>query len=128
MKTIRRVGDEIVNVGTTPQGNRNATQVKAAANDHVPVNTLTMIESAIRESLFQISQDITIQAQDITEQPNREVAPRENQHASTMFSHLRDFTRKNPPMYFVSRVHEGPLEFLDEVYKILLSMGISTKE
>ncbi|TMW93809.1 hypothetical protein EJD97_011130, partial [Solanum chilense] len=39
----------------------------------------------------------------ITAQATRESALRENPHASTVASRLRDFTRMNPPVYFGSR-------------------------
>ena len=45
-----------------------------------------------------------------------------------MASHLRDFTRMNPPMYFGSKVDEDPQDFLDKIYKILFAMGVSTIE
>ncbi|XP_015086975.1 uncharacterized protein LOC107030088 [Solanum pennellii] len=75
-----------------------------------------------------MAQSITTQAQAIITQANREVAPRENQHASTIASRLRDFTRMNPPMYFGSKVDEDPQDFLDEFYKIMFAMGVSTIE
>ena len=43
-----------------------------------------------------------------------------------MASRLRDFMRMNPPMYFGSKIDEDPQDFLDEVYKILFAMGVST--
>ena len=48
--------------------------------------------------------------------------------ASTMASCLRDLTRMNPPMLFGSKVNEYPQEFLDEVYKIVYAMGVSSNE
>ena len=45
-----------------------------------------------------------------------------------MATRLRDFTRMNPLMYFGSKVDEDPQDFLDEVYKILFAMGVSTTE
>ena len=45
-----------------------------------------------------------------------------------MASRLRDFTRKNPPIFFGSKVNEDPRDFLDEIYKILCSMGLSSNE
>ena len=34
----------------------------------------------------------------------------------------------NPPMFFGSKVNENPQDFLDVVYKILYTMGISSNE
>ncbi|TMX02592.1 hypothetical protein EJD97_020914 [Solanum chilense] len=39
-------------------------------------------------------------------QDNPEVVPRANQHVGTMDSHLRDFTRMNPPTFYGSKVDE----------------------
>ena len=61
-------------------------------------------------------------------QANGEVVPRENKHASTMAIHLRYFTRMNPPMFFGLKFDDDPQDFLDEVYKILFAMGVSTTE
>ena len=98
---VRRVGQEIANAGATPQGNRNAPQVQAAANDQVPVNPPAMTDGEVRAALFQMTQTIMSQA-------NRKVVPRENQHASIMVSRLKDFTRMNPPMFLGSKVDETP--------------------
>ena len=54
----------------------------------------------------------------MTTQVNREVGPRVPQHANTMASCLRDFTRTSPTMFFGSRVDEDPQDLLDEVYII----------
>ena len=43
-----------------------------------------------------------------------------------MAYHLRDFTRMNPHMLEWSRADEDPQDFLDEVYKILFFMGVTT--
>lgn len=45
-----------------------------------------------------------------------------------MASHLRDYTRINLPMFFVSKVNEDPQDFLDEVFQILSAMGVSLNE
>ena len=34
----------------------------------------------------------------------------------------------NPPTFYGSKVEEDPQKFIDEVYKIILSMGLSTSE
>ena len=85
--------------------------------------------------LDQIAQPITtqkqaaiVQAQDMTAQENREISPRAHQYVSTMASHLRDFTRINHPIFYGSKFEEYPQEFIDEVYKILYSIGVSLSE
>ena len=45
-----------------------------------------------------------------------------------MASHLRDFTRMNPLTFYGYKVDEDPQEFIDEVYKILYAMGVSSSE
>ena len=57
-----RVGDEIKNAGATPQGNQVPSQVQAVANEQVIVNPLAMMDSEVRETLFQMAQSITTQA------------------------------------------------------------------
>ena len=51
-------------------------------------------------------QTIATQSQTIAVKANREVRPRVNQNASTMASRLRDFTRMNPLMFFMSKVNK----------------------
>ena len=89
--------------------------MQAAANDQVLVNHLAMTHGEVRADPLKISQAITTQAQAIKAQANREVVPRENQHARTMASRLRDSTSMNPPMYFGSKVDEDPQDFLYEL-------------
>ena len=45
-----------------------------------------------------------------------------------MASRLRDFTRMNPPMFYMSKVDEGLHYFLDEVYKTLFPVGVTAGE
>ena len=72
----------------------------------------------------QMAQTITTQAQSITAQVAKEGVPRENPHAMTMASMLRDFTRMNSLVYYESKTNKDPQEFIDEVYKILCAMGV----
>ena len=52
-RTIARgVGEENANAGVTPEGNRNAPQVQASANDQVLMNPPAMTDSEVRTSLF----------------------------------------------------------------------------
>nr|XP_019069806.1 uncharacterized protein LOC109120449 [Solanum lycopersicum] len=66
-----------------------------------------MTDGEVRAALFQMTQTIMSQA-------NRKVVPRENPHASTMASRLRDFTRMNPPMDYMSHFVKGVSEELEE--------------
>ena len=99
-------------------------------NDQVSINTPAMMYGEVTGALHQMSQAISNQAQAITTQANREVVPRENQHASIMATRLRNFTRMNPPVFFGSKVDvkTPKTSFLYEVYKILFAMGMSTTE
>ena len=45
-----------------------------------------------------------------------------------MASKLRDFVSLNPPTFLGSKVGEDPQAFLDEVYKIVHAMGVSSRE
>ena len=60
----------------------------------------------------------------MTTQVNWEVGPRMVQHGSTTTSHLRDFTRINPLMFFGSYVDENPQYFIDEFCKILFALSV----
>lgn len=97
---MRRVGEEIGKGGSTPQGYQNAPQLKAIAYNQVSVNSLAMTDGEVREELFKMAHTSTTINQDITAQSNRDFAPRENNHSSTMATHFNDYTRMNSPMYF----------------------------
>ena len=61
----------------------------------------------------------------MTTQANRDVAPRPHQQVTTIASRLRVFTWMNTPTFYGSKVDEDPQEFLDEVYEVLYSMGVT---
>ena len=88
----------------------------------MPVNPAALTDGEVRETVVLMAKAITAKAQSITDQATREGAPRENPHATTMASRLRDFTRMNRPVYFGSRTNEDTPEFVDEVHKILYAM------
>ncbi|TMX02836.1 hypothetical protein EJD97_019585, partial [Solanum chilense] len=76
-----------------------------ATKVQVSVNPVALTDGEVRAIVVQIDQVITSQEHAITAQATREGSPRKNPHASTMASRLRDFTRRNPPVYFESRTN-----------------------
>ncbi|WP_353805582.1 hypothetical protein, partial [Acinetobacter baumannii] len=84
------------------------------------VNPPPFTDQAIMDAPFQMAQANTTQVQAATTQSqammtqaNWEVVPRAHQQVATMASRLRDFTRMNPPTFYVSKVEEDPQEFID---------------
>ena len=49
-------------------------------------------------------------------------------HAPTPTSRVRDFTRINPPEFYGSKVEENSQEFIDEVYKVLAIMTVTSEK
>ena len=74
------------------------------------------------------AQATTTQAHAMTAQENRDVVLRPHQQVTTMASHLRNITRMNPLTFYRSKGEEDSQELIDEVYKILFAMGLSTSE
>ena len=89
----------------------------------MPVNPARLTDAEVRASLAQMAPAITIQAQAMTAQVNRENVQRENPPVRSMPERLRDFTRMNPQIFTAAKTLEDPQEFIDELYKILVSMG-----
>ena len=56
------------------------------------------------------------------------LAPRVIVVESTMTSRLRVFVMMNPGIFLCYKVGEDPQEFIDEVYKIVHSMGVTSTE
>ena len=129
------IEEEISNAGAAPHGDEVPTLEEGENADQAPVNPPPVMDENIRVVVLQLDKDITTQTQAATAhaqammaQANRQVVPLPNQQVATMASRLRDFTQMNPPNFYGSEVEEDPQDFIDEVYKILLPMGLCTSE
>lgn len=49
----------------------------------------------------------------MTTQANQDVVPRAHQQSANIASHLRDFTRMNPPTFYGTMVLEDPQELIN---------------
>ena len=85
-----------------------------------------MSDGDLRSTFVTLSQAMTTQAQAMAAQANREVGPRAQPNSSTTSSRLMDFMRMNPPMFYGSKVNGDPQNFINEVYKILYAMGLTS--
>ena len=131
----RRLEEEIFNAGASSPGEQVTPLEEDTNIKQRPTNPLPLTDDNIRTTHHKMTQDITTdgqapttQSQDMTTQANREVVHHPHQRVNTMASCLRDFTQMNPPTFYGSKVDEDPQEFIDEISKILLSMGCSTSE
>ncbi|XP_049406113.1 uncharacterized protein LOC125869702 [Solanum stenotomum] len=88
-----------------------------------PVNPLVkQLTNAEFRAVFQVL------AQAMMGQVNREVAVPVNLNVGMTTSRVKDFTRINPPEFHNSTVEEDPQEFISEVYKVLMIMGVTPLE
>ncbi|WMV41072.1 hypothetical protein MTR67_034457 [Solanum verrucosum] len=67
-------------------------------------------------------------AQAMNTQANREVVAPVNRNVGTTTTRVRDFTRMNTPEFHGSKVEEDPQEFIDDVYKVLMFMRVTSVE
>lgn len=118
----RRFEEDISNAGVASQGNQAPPQEKVALGVKATINPSVMMDEEIRVTFLNMTQVIntqaqvvTIEAQTMISQVDREVAPLVHQNANTMSSRLWDFTRINHPLFFVYKVNKYPQDFLDEV-------------
>ena len=82
---------------------------------------LELSNSDIRDALLYL-------VQAMTNQVNLSMVPRVNVVDNNMTSRLRDFVRLKPPIFLGSMVGEDPQEFLDGVYMVLSTMGVTHRE
>ncbi|TMX04372.1 hypothetical protein EJD97_009229 [Solanum chilense] len=104
MSTRRNAGREIG--GAASEVNQVPPQAPAAGME-MPLNPNWLTDGAVRTTLIQMAQSITLQAQAMTSQAEQQGVPRKKPHANTMANRLRDFTRMNPPTYIESKIVEN---------------------
>ena len=66
--------------------------------------------------------------QALTEQANREVVAPENPIGGMCAIRVEKLLRMNPPEFYGSKVEEDPNGFIDDVYKTLSIIGVTTRE
>ena len=103
------------------QGSQDYQVPIVEGGNEVPVVHPVMANGEIREALLTLARAMTTQV-------NRDIGPRVNTVESTMTSRLRDFMRINPPIFFESKMEEDLQDFLDEVYKIVHVVGVTSRE
>ena len=77
-----------------------------AAKIEMHVNPNGLKDGEMRTFFVYMAQAITLQSHTITTQAEQQGIPKKNPPSSTMDSRLRDFTRKNPPVYSGSEIVE----------------------
>ena len=65
-----------------------------------------------------------ILSQSMMAQANRDVAVPMSSNVAMAEARVRDFTRMMSTKFHGSMVEEDPQEFIDEVYKVLMFMGV----
>ena len=79
-------------------------------------------------SIIEIRSSIHRLTQLFSTKCSRDSRVKVNPNANTTSSKIRDFTKMNPPIFLVSKVEEDPQGFIDEVFKVVYAMGISSIE
>ena len=64
----------------------------------------------------------------MTDKVNQQNVHRKNPPVRSMVYRLREFMRMKPPIFTGSKTSENPQDFLDEVPKIFVAMGVTSTE
>ena len=75
----------------------------------------------IRETIHSLNQVLATQV-------DRDARFKVNPNSSTTASRIRDFTRMNQPTFSGSKVEKDPQGFIDELFKVVDTMGVYSQE
>ncbi|XP_049345496.1 uncharacterized protein LOC125810024 [Solanum verrucosum] len=92
------------------------------------INLSAISDVEVRSAFQMLVQALKTQAQAVTAYANRDVVTHVNPNVNSATSRVRNFARMNPPEFHGSKLEENPQEFLEEVYKILAIMGVTSVE
>ena len=93
----------------------------APRNPQGPIEEGSMSNVEIRVSIHSLTQVLASQVA-------RVARVQVNPNTSSTVSRIRDFTRMIPPTLYVSKVKEDPHGLIDEVFKVLDAMDVSSQE
>ena len=79
-------------------------------------------------SNLEITSTIHSLTQVLATQVDKDARVQVNPNAKTTASRIRDFIRMNSLTLFGSKVEEDSQGFIDEVFKVLHAMGVSSQE
>ncbi|TMW88996.1 hypothetical protein EJD97_017789 [Solanum chilense] len=110
---VRRAEEENMNEAAPPQAHHQ--------NPQVSIEEGVMSNVEIRAIIHKLTQVLATQV-------GRDTRVQVNPYAITTASRKMDFTRMNLPIFFGSKVKEDPKGFIDEVFKVIDAMGVSSQE
>ncbi|WMV50501.1 hypothetical protein MTR67_043886 [Solanum verrucosum] len=106
--------------------NENVERVAPQVSQEAPQVPANPLAEHVTNAKFQANYQVLAQA--LTTQANREVMVPVNPYVGTTTSRVRELTRMNPLEFHGSKVEENPQEFIGEMYKVLMIMGVTLLE